>query len=226
MNSETVLHLVQTYRMITPSVLGHVLYRRNTAKACRVLAELAAAGRLHCHEFRTRDAKAPVVYYTVTLRPLRPDVLHGAFAVLWFCCMTKPRKPLLTPHKVRKLTADIQRNFELRLVGSPRCYITPTSEGDPRKVSLVRVNRPPRTPRVHLNDVIADLDAFVCRPVFELWRHFTLADRFLLTYLVQGTENVAELSTWLQRRPPVSRAGDRGIPIPVHVSEARPIIPP
>ena len=226
MNPETVLHLVHTYRMITPSVLGHVLYRRSTAKARRVLKELADAGRLFGHEFRSGHGKMSVTYYTVTQRPLRPDVLHGAFAVLWFCCMTKPRKPLLTPHKVRKLTADTRRDLELRLVGSPRCYITPASEGSPRKVALVRVNRPPRPPRVHLNDVVADLDAFVCRPVFEIWRHFVLADRFVLTYLVQGAENVVELSTWLQRRPPISRVGGRGVPIPVQVSEARSIIPP
>jgi len=226
MKPEEVPHLVRTYRMITPTVAGRKLCGRNTAKARRILDKLTDAGKLYRHEFRDRRAKEPIVYYTVTQRPLRPKVLHGAFAVLWFCCVSKPRKRLLTAHQVRKLTTDIRRDGELRLVGLPRCYITPASADAQRKVSLLRVDHPPRPRRINLNDAVADLDAFVCRPAFEIWRQFALADRFVLTYLVPGAENAAELGIWLQRRPPVSRMGKLAVPIPVHVDVARSIIPP
>ena len=88
---------VRCHRVITVQILKHVLSCSSQA-AELIVAKLVREGRVFAHQHNQTQ------YYSSLPKPLLPDRLREALSVLWFCCVCKPRKTLLSASHLRKLS--------------------------------------------------------------------------------------------------------------------------
>ena len=204
---------MRLYGLTTVRVVARNVFGGNEVAATRALEALRTRQELSAHP--TSGSR----YYSAERDPLAPPTLAEAWAVLWFCRMTRPPKTLLSPREFRTLIAGM-RDAGVRLTREPR-FVRAYRARD--RLHLLRVqpmrfdSRPDAVARalVLLQDVVAS-DGFA--PWWTWARH----DLLRLVYLVREVEQGRELLRWTQRHPLLSRVGGAPVAIPLEVATVPP----
>lgn len=140
-------------------------------------------------------------FYKTSRAALRRRALAERAAVLWFCCMTSPRRNLLGADDVAALTADTARGARRPVPRSSRLYCDPDGY-----LGLIRVQPIPEPGRrIRLNKTLARLQSYVNQADFLPWAHLASREKLRLIYLIEPVPHRAELREWLALHPLVSR---------------------
>ena len=154
-------------------------------------------------------------FYRAIRRELSDRSLADAAAVLWFCCITSPTRPLLSVDQVEELTQST--SIGRSNVKHARLYLDP---GD--YLGLIRVEpRPSGGAGIRLNRSLRRLQAYVNQPHFLPWAHLASRGRLRLVYLIDDSERAAELRRWLAIHPLVSHERSDCTVIPCDVRLTR-----
>jgi hypothetical protein len=199
---------VRLYRLTTVRVVARNFFGGSDVAATRALEALCAR-----HELARHEASGGV-YYTVDRVSLEAAALAEAWAVLWFCRMTRPAKPLLSPREFRALVAGM-REAGVELPRDPRVVRAYRTRGC---LHLLRVQPLRFDARA---DVVARalvlLQDVVASEGFAPWWTWARHDLLRLVYLVRDAAPGEELARWTTRHPLCSHVGGSPVIIPLDV---------
>lgn len=198
-----VLRHVSTYGLTTAEAATRVLFGGHHGRASSQLRAMVATGELHRHG----------TLFTTDNKPLRWKDMLVKYAVLAFCCLGKQQRPLLLPEQVNQLTRRVTEKVGLPPVRESNCYMHST-----RRIALIRVY-PKRRPTSDFERALAlrRLQEFVHFESFKPWVYFAMNGQLIITYLLPAGPHVRELTTWLARKPLVSRLVEPAVVIPTEV---------
>ena len=156
-------------------------------------------------------------FYKVSQTELSRRQLSERAAVLWFCCMTSPRRNLLEADEVDALAAGTAREAGRPVPRSSRLYYDPDGY-----LGLIRVQPIPEPGRqVRLNKTLARLQSYVNQPDFLPWAHLASREKLRLVYLTEDAAQRSELRGWLALHPLVSRVRTPSLVVPCDVRLTR-----
>jgi hypothetical protein len=203
-----ILAHVRCYNVTTRDVVARLYFDGDAKAASAALRDLVADGELYRHGKVFRRSRH---------RP-EPQQLHRDLALLAYCCLAEGRRPLLSRDELERVLQPVLDHLKFPPPSaSVRCIID-----DQRRLSLVRVQRLMRGRGLpDLNRELVQLQSLVEDKAFRPWAFFAREERFSLTYLLHGPDQVSELALWTQRRPLVSRALREPVVVPL-VSDAIP----
>jgi hypothetical protein len=204
---------VRLYGLTTVRVVARTFFGGSDVAATRAIEALRAR-----HEL-TRHEASGGAYYTADAVPLEPAALAEAWAVVWFCRMTRPPKALLSPREFRTLVTGM-RDAGVPLVREPR-FVRAYRARD--HLHLLRV-QPVRfdSRRDAVARALVLLQDLVASDGFAPWWTWARHDLLRLVYLVRDAELGRELMRWTLRHPLLSRAGGAPVAIPLDVAAVPP----
>ncbi len=205
-----VLAHVHTYGVTTRLALARVLFGGHSSRATATLRELVAEKKLYKHH----------ALYTLSSEPLRRHDQINRYAALAYCCLGGKLRPLLPPEAVQKLTHRVTE-----AAGLPPVRAAAAFKHGTRKIALIRVypNQRPRSV-FERNQALCRLQEFVNRSTFKPWTYFAKNRELIIVFLMPRGPHIKEMSTWLIRKPLVSRLLDPAVEIPVEVDVAERIV--
>ncbi len=194
-HSQYALSHVHRYGLTTQAVLGRVLGRAVAGDAARrLLEDLSRARRLHAH------SRSGMTYYTERIEELPSEELRERFAILWHCCMSKPRTEPLTRKTLSKILAPAAD-----ILGIKHPEISPCVLAEGRLERIVVSPSAPAGRPLDLQRALSALQRLLGKKTFRPYLSLAASGRLALIYLVEDPVQREEMARWLTRHPLVAR---------------------